>query len=219
MANQRVLIKKYENRRLYDATNSRYINLEEVAQLVQQGFDVQVVDAASGEDITRVILTQIIAEGAKTPDSNFPLDVLRQMVIASGRASQESAIRYTKAMLDLYQSTYRAMVPALNPFEFLQNAATPAASQQSPAGGVSPAGAGAPAASVKAAAASSGGDAQPSSDELSHLKQRIAELERAVTSIAPGKAAAPRPAKPSAAKPSAAKARKQPARKAPARKK
>ena len=122
MAAKPVLIKKYENRRLYDATNSRYINLEEVADFVRRGYDVRVVDAASGEDITRVILTQIIAEGAKTPDSSFPLDILRQMVIASGRASQESAVRYMKAMLDLYQSTYRAITPALNPFDFLQNA-------------------------------------------------------------------------------------------------
>jgi len=212
MANQRVLIKKYENRRLYDATNSRYINLEEVAQLVQQGFDVQVVDAASGEDITRVILTQIIAEGAKTPDSNFPLDILRQMVIASGRASQESAVRYTKAMLDLYQSTYRAMVPGLNPFDFLQNAAgsaaTSAAAQQTPASGANPAAAG------NAAAAGNGGEAQTASDELSQLKQRIAELERAVTSIAPGKSAGTR-----SAAPAVNKARKGPARKAPVRKK
>ena len=62
-----ILIKKYENRRLYDATNSRYVNLEEVAEFVQRGCDVRVIDVASGEDITRVILTQIIAEGAKTP--------------------------------------------------------------------------------------------------------------------------------------------------------
>jgi polyhydroxyalkanoate synthesis repressor PhaR len=207
MANQRVLIKKYENRRLYDATNSRYINLEEVAQLVQQGFDVQVVDATSGEDITRVILTQIIAEGAKTPDSNFPLDVLRQMVIASGRASQESAIRYTKAMLDLYQSTYRAMVPALNPFDFLQNATNPAASQQT-ATAANTASAGTPTASVNPA------KSQAPSDELSQLKQRLAELERAVISMAPGKAAAPKPAKPAAAR-----GRKRPAAKASAQKK
>jgi polyhydroxyalkanoate synthesis repressor PhaR len=196
MANQRVLIKKYENRRLYDATNSRYINLEEVAQLVQKGFDVQVVDAASGEDITRVVLTQIIAEGAKTPDSNFPLDILRQMVIASGRASQESAVRYTKAMLDLYQSTYRAMVPTLNPFDFLQNAPASAAAQQN------------------AATANEEREAEAPSDELSQLKQRIAELERAVTSIAPGNAA-----KTKSGGTGAGKARKGPARKAPARKK
>jgi polyhydroxyalkanoate synthesis repressor PhaR len=195
MAAQTILIKKYENRRLYDATNSRYVNLEEVAQFVQQGYDVQVVDAASGEDITRLILTQIIAEGAKTSDSNFPLDILRQMVIASGRASQESAIRYTKAMLDLYQSTYRAMVPTINPFEFLQNpvAAAPAPTQPAQAEGIS-----------MNASAETGGD------DVAKLKARLAELEKAVSSLAP-KAASRTPA----AKP----VRKKPARKAPARKK
>src|ERR1700739_2250774 len=115
-----ILLKKYENRRLYDVTNSRYVNLDDVAGMLQRGDDVRAVDAATGEDITRLILTQIIVEGAKTPDSGFPLDILRDMVIASGRASQESALRYTKAMLDLYQSTYRAMVPAMNPFDFMQ---------------------------------------------------------------------------------------------------
>src|SRR5438270_1869105 len=121
MAKKTVVIKKYENRRLYDTTNSRYVNLEEVAQLLQQGNDVQVVDASTNEDITRLILTQIIVEDAKTPNSVFPLDLLRQMVVASGRASQESALNYMKTMLELYQNTYRAMVPPINPFDFTQN--------------------------------------------------------------------------------------------------
>src|SRR6201998_3743977 len=111
MAQKAVVIKKYENRRLYDTTNSRYVNLDEVAQMLQRGEDVRVVDAATGEDITRLILTQIIVEDAKTTDSNFPLDVLRQMVIASGKASQESALKYMKTMLDIYQNTYRVMAP------------------------------------------------------------------------------------------------------------
>ncbi|HTM17851.1 MAG TPA: polyhydroxyalkanoate synthesis regulator DNA-binding domain-containing protein [Terracidiphilus sp.] len=164
-----VLIKKYENRRLYDATNSRYINLEEVAGLVRSGFDVRVVDAASGEDITRVILTQIVAEGAKTPDSSFPLDILRQMVIASGRASQESALRYMKAMLDLYQSTYRAITPALNPFDFLQNASesTPPAMNNIDEIAVP----------APAAANSTG------SGEIRVLKDRLAELEKQIASL------------------------------------
>src|ERR1022692_5076218 len=111
MAQKTVVIKKYENRRLYDTTNSRYVNLEEVAQILQQGNDVQVIDAASGEDITRLILTQIIVEDAKTPDSSFPLDLLRQMVVASGRASQESGMKYMKAMLELYENSLSAMAP------------------------------------------------------------------------------------------------------------
>lgn len=170
---QRVLIKKYENRRLYDATNSRYVNLDEVAQLVQQGYDVQVIDAASGDDITRLTLTQIIAEGAKTSDSNFPVDILRQMVIASGRASQESAVRYTKAMLDLYQSAYRAMAPALNPFEYLRDplgvSAVPAQPAEQPTPGSD---------------SGSRNDAQ-ATDELSELKQRLAHLEKTLSALAP----------------------------------
>jgi polyhydroxyalkanoate synthesis repressor PhaR len=106
MAQKTVLIKKYENRRLYDATNSRYVNLDEVAQILKNGDDVRVVDVATGADITRLILTQIIVEDAKTPSSDFPLDVLRQMVIASGRASQESALKYMNAMLDIYLSIH-----------------------------------------------------------------------------------------------------------------
>lgn len=171
MAAKPILIKKYENRRLYDATNSRYVNLEEVAGLVQRGNDVRVIDAASGEDITRVILTQIIAEGAKTPDSSFPLDILRQMVIASGRASQESALRYTKAMLDLYQSTYKAMTPALNPFDFMQNPSGKSTDDVQEFEG----------ALESRQARANGRDA----DEVNRLKERVAELERLVTSFAP----------------------------------
>jgi len=166
MAQKTVVIKKYENRRLYDTTNSRYVNLEEVAQLLQQGNEVQVIDAASGEDITRLILTQIIVEDAKTQDSGFPLDLLRQMVVASGRASQESALLYMKAMLDLYQSTYRMMAPPLNPFEFMQSL-TPhrdrAAEKPSDA----------PATEAKA----------KDTEEVEALKSRLAELEKLV----PGK--------------------------------
>ena len=192
---QTVIIKKYENRRLYDATNSRYVNLEEVAQLVQQGHNVQVVDASSGEDLTRQILTQIIAEGAKNSESTFPLDILRQMVIASDRVGQESAVRYTQAMRDLYKNTYQAMAPALNPFEFLHNPppgtvsppAQPAASQPDTPR---------PAGSVKA-------------DEIAKLQQQIAELERAVSSLRPEGAVSGTEHKP----------KKRPNRKAPAQKK
>ncbi len=65
------------------------------------------------------ILTQIIVEDAKTTDSSFPLDVLRQMVIASGRVGQEGTLKYMKAMLDFYQNSYRMMAPTANPFEFM----------------------------------------------------------------------------------------------------
>ena len=161
-----VLIRKYENRRLYDATNSRYVNLEDVAQLLREGRDVQVVDAASGKDITRLILTQIIVEDAKAPDSVFPLDLLRQIIISSGQASQETAVRYMKAMLDLYQDTYRAMTPAVNPFQFFSPGVAAPGFSQGPA----------PVAKTAGEAA-----------ETDELRQRVAELERMVASLTPKK--------------------------------
>src|SRR4051812_32576001 len=170
MAQKTILIKKYENRRLYDSTNSRYVNLDEVAQILQRGDDVRVVDAASGEDITRLILTQIIVEDAKTPESNFPLDVLRQMVVASGKASQESALKYMKAMLDIYQNTYRVMAPPINPFEFIQqneaNRERAAEQAAAPPQGV-------PSGRPKRSKQSSG-------EDVENLKQRLAELEKLV---------------------------------------
>src|SRR5579863_2835802 len=119
MKSKSILIKKYENRRLYDTVNSRYVNLDEVARMLQNGDNVRVVDAVSGEDITRLVLTQIIVEDAKGPDSSVPEEVLRQMVIASGRATQENAVRYMQTMLDIYENSYRAIG---TPFSFAQAA-------------------------------------------------------------------------------------------------
>ena len=120
MAPKTLIIKKYENRRLYNTATSQYINQDQVAQLVRDGQDVRVVDAATGEDLTRLILAQIVVEDAKAADSVFPLDVLRQMIVASGRATQESALRYMKAMMEMYQNAFRALPTPMNPFEFVQ---------------------------------------------------------------------------------------------------
>ena len=108
---QTIVIKKYENRRLYDTTHSRYVNLDEVAQMVRDGRDVQVLDAITGEDRTRAVLTQIVVEQAKDGHSAFPLDVLRQMVVASGRVTNEAALTYMRGVFDMYQNAYRAVSP------------------------------------------------------------------------------------------------------------
>jgi polyhydroxyalkanoate synthesis repressor PhaR len=171
-----ILIRKYENRRLYDTTNSRYVNLDEVAKMMQNGDNVTVVDATSGEDITRLILTQIIVEDAKTPDSTFPLDVLRQMVIATGRASQESALAYMKAMLDISQNTLRVAAPELNPFDFIPRKN---AEQSGRVAGSQPA-------ARPGKGRASMADV-PNPGEVDQLKQRLVELEAIVSRLAPKK--------------------------------
>src|ERR1700743_2319899 len=57
-----ITIKKYANRRLYNTGTSTYVTLEDLADMVKNGEDFTVVDAKSGDDITRSVLTQIIFE-------------------------------------------------------------------------------------------------------------------------------------------------------------
>ncbi len=173
MAAKTLIIKKYENRRLYNTATSQYINQDQVAQLVREGHDVRVVDAASGEDLTRLILAQIVVEDARAPGSVFPLDVLRQMIVASGRATQESAVHYMKAMLDLYQNAYRAMPPAMNPLEFMrwpQPAATTGTSAPAEAEGRE---------ETPHKDGRKEGEIGHKATEVDELKRRIAELEAA----------------------------------------
>lgn len=168
MKPKKIIIKKYENRRLYDTARSQYVNLDEVAQLVRDGNDVQVLDAASGEDITRLILTQIIVEHAKSPDSVFPLDVLRQMVVASGRATQESALKYIKAAFEMYQTAFQAMAPGLNPFDFMKVPREPRAVPVEAAPDSESAGPETPRAQA---------GPTPDSVEVAELRQRLEDLE------------------------------------------
>src|SRR5215471_15796120 len=99
-----VVIKKYPNRRLYDTTASRYINLEDIGEFVRQGKDVQVVDAQTGEDLTRVTLTQIIMEDAKQQPTGLPLELLRQLIVSSDRMGREFIMWYLKSAYDAYQA-------------------------------------------------------------------------------------------------------------------
>jgi polyhydroxyalkanoate synthesis repressor PhaR len=105
----KVVIKKYANRRLYDTSGSRYINLVDIAALVRNGTDVQVVDAKTGEDITRVTLTQIIVEDAKEQPTGLPLELLRQLIVASDRVGQEFIMWYLKSAFDAYQKVQNTL--------------------------------------------------------------------------------------------------------------
>lgn len=78
------IIKRYPNRKLYDTTAKQYITLEGIAELIQQGEEVHVVDYATGEDLTALILTQIIFEQEKKEGGFVPQAILRGLVKAGG---------------------------------------------------------------------------------------------------------------------------------------
>jgi polyhydroxyalkanoate synthesis repressor PhaR len=88
MADPVRLIKKYPNRRLYDTRTSTYITLVDVKELVLKHEEFQVVDAKSGDDLTRSILLQIILEEEAAGAPMFSSDVLAQMIRFYGNAMQ-----------------------------------------------------------------------------------------------------------------------------------
>lgn len=109
MSADAVVIKKYGNRRLYDTVGSRYVNLDDIAVFVREGKEVQVLDAATGKDLTRITLTQIITEDAKDKPTGLPLELLRQLIVASDEVRQEFVMWYLKSAFDAYQKVQDAV--------------------------------------------------------------------------------------------------------------
>src|SRR4030095_8561000 len=117
-----VIIKKYANRRLYDTESSAYITLERLAQMVRQKRQFKVVDAKSGDDITRSVLAQIIMEEESRGATMLPVNFLRQLISMYGDSMQSVVPHYLEASLEALQrnqSQFRdAMAGAFasNPF-------------------------------------------------------------------------------------------------------
>ena len=80
MPQNRIVLKKYANRRLYDTENSSYVTLNEVAQLIKQGREILAQDAKTGEDVTAFILTQIILEEARKNNALLPVPLLHTII-------------------------------------------------------------------------------------------------------------------------------------------
>ena len=148
-----IVIKKYPNRRLYDTSAGRYINLDDVAALIRRGTEIQVVDAKTGEDLTRVVLTQVIVEDAKGQPTGLPLELLRQLIVASDHAGQEFLMWYLKSAFDAYGKVQESVESrlkdvreaALSPLNLVKNFLTPSPS--------------------------------PADAEVEQLRRRVAELE------------------------------------------
>jgi len=96
------LIKKYPNRRLYDTRTSTYITLVDVKELVIHNEEFQVVEAKSGEDLTRSILLQIILEAEAGGAPMFTSDLLAQMIRFYGHAMQGMMGQYLESNIKAF---------------------------------------------------------------------------------------------------------------------
>lgn len=96
------LIKKYPNRRLYDTRTSSYITLSDVKELVLENAEFQVVDAKTGDDLTRSILLQIIIEEESDGVPMFTSDLLSQMIRFYGNAMQGMMGKYLEGNIKAF---------------------------------------------------------------------------------------------------------------------
>jgi len=160
-----LLIKRYPNRRLYNTAAGMYVNLADLAAAVREGADIKVVDAKTGEDLTRVILTQIIVEDAKGQPAGLPLELLRQLIVASDQAGREFLMWYLHSAFDAYrkvQDTVQSRLSevrsaAFSPLNLMKNLLT-------------------------------GPPSSAAETELAELRARVAELEARLSRPKPRKA-------------------------------
>ena len=109
MESQSRLIKKYPNRRLYDTKTSSYITLADVKQMVLKQEEFRVVDAKSGDDLTRQILLQIILEEESGGVPMFSSDLLSQMIRSYGSAMQGFMGTYLEKNIEAFQQLQKAL--------------------------------------------------------------------------------------------------------------
>lgn len=102
------IIKKYPNRRLYDTELSRYITLADLQNLVVEGVPFAVRDTSSGNDITRMILLQIIAEQESGGEPLFTTDILTRFIRFYGASMQDAFSTYLERSLNLFDQQHKA---------------------------------------------------------------------------------------------------------------
>jgi polyhydroxyalkanoate synthesis repressor PhaR len=99
---ERVIIKKYANRRLYNTASSSYVTLDHLAEMVREGIDFVVYDAKSNDDITRSVLAQIIFEEESRGQNLLPIQFLRQLILFYGDSMQSLLPTYLEMSLDAF---------------------------------------------------------------------------------------------------------------------
>jgi polyhydroxyalkanoate synthesis repressor PhaR len=103
----RLEIKKYPNRRYYDTTHSRHLTLEEIRSLIQQGYDLRVIDARTHADITAQVLTQIILELDSTKLDSLPVPLLLRLIRVNDQLIKDFIEKYFNQALQSFVNYQR----------------------------------------------------------------------------------------------------------------
>jgi polyhydroxyalkanoate synthesis repressor PhaR len=99
---EKVMLKKYANRRLYDTEKSAYVTLSQVADMIKQGRQVEVIDAKTEEDVTGFILTQIVLEEARKKNALLPVPLLHLIIQYGENVLEEFFEKYLQVIIQNY---------------------------------------------------------------------------------------------------------------------
>jgi len=110
---EKVVIKKYANRRLYNTESSSYITLDHLATMTREGRDFKVVDAKTDEDITHNVLTQIIMEEEQRGQTMLPVNFLRQLIAMYGDSMQAMVPGYLEASMESFRRNHEQFKTAV----------------------------------------------------------------------------------------------------------
>ncbi len=105
-----IVVKKYANRRLYDTGRSAYVTLEDLNEMVKDNIDFIVVDAKSGDDLTRSVLTQIVAEQETKGENLLPTDFLRKLISLYGENMQGVVPSYLEHSMQFLVDNQKQML-------------------------------------------------------------------------------------------------------------
>jgi len=106
---EKVVLKKYANRRLYDTEKRAFVSLAQIAELVKQGREIEISDDKTGEDVTAFILTQIVLEEAKKKTLLLPVSLLYLIIRYGDSVLSEFFDHYLEQTLKNYLSYKSAM--------------------------------------------------------------------------------------------------------------
>jgi len=116
---KRLQLRRYSNRRYYDATRSQHVTLEQVYQLICEGYDIEVVDYQSGEDITTKVLAQVILDHDPPKLEVFPAELLHRLIRSNEQIFQDFTEKYFNQALDAFLQSQRAFEQHLRQFSGL----------------------------------------------------------------------------------------------------
>lgn len=181
-AEKPLLIKRYASRRLYNTETSDYVTLEDIAEFIRDGRDVQIIDLKSGDDLTRQYLLQIIAEHESRGENMLPVNVLNDLVRSYATQATSMVPEFLATSFDMLRESQTQMMekmtkanplatmPGMEAMRAQQEAFLKAMTGQMAGMGTTP-------------ATSAREDDDAGGEDLDEIKRQLAELQQKLSKL------------------------------------